>query len=173
MFDTCIYSELLLSCISCFTGVAGASLTSCFTGVAGISPLTLSTPVTDIKLFRSLEFDLWSTFVTRNLKRAKESSLVFPHRSVRSFSGPTAWAETNFQVPRTGCQSRHLHWPCFTSEHLPSYYLQLFLVLTTAESHFLKELCCEAESRLHNTSQNSNFQRQLQYMIRIKNNEEN
>lgn len=140
------YSELLLSCISCFVGEAGASLTSCFAGVAGISPLTLSTPVTDIKLFRSLEFDLWSTFVTRNLKWAKESSFVFPQRSVRSFSGPVAWAGTNFQVPRTGCQNRHLHGPCFTSEHLPSYYLQVFPVLATPESHFLKELCFEAES---------------------------
>lgn len=97
MFGTCIYSELLLSCTSCFTGVAGASVTSCFAGVAGMSPLTLSTPVTDIKLFRSLEFDLWSTFVTRNLRWAKEISLVFPHRWVRSFSGETAWAKTNSQ----------------------------------------------------------------------------
>lgn len=66
-----VHSELLLSCVPSFTGVAGASFASCLTGVAGMSPLRPSTPVTDIKLFRSLELDLCSTFVTLNLRWQK------------------------------------------------------------------------------------------------------
>lgn len=47
--------------------IYSVSLRSLFTGVTGTSPLTLSIPLTDIKLLRSFWFDLCSTFVTLNL----------------------------------------------------------------------------------------------------------
>ena len=56
--------QLQLTCYS-------VPLRSLFTGVMGTSPLTLSVPLTDIKLLRSFWFDLCSTFVTLNLSGGK------------------------------------------------------------------------------------------------------
>lgn len=52
-------------------------LRSLFTGVAGTSPLTVSAPLTDIRLLRSFWFALCSTFVTLNLRGERGEVMGF------------------------------------------------------------------------------------------------
>lgn len=114
-----VHSELLLSCVPSFTGVPGASFASGFAGVAGMSPLRLSTPVTDIRLFRSLELDLCSTFVTLNLRwpKARFSCMSLDITTIILCSQDMDMHTfLDRRIPGPWSLSTHPHRPTFTSE---------------------------------------------------------